>query len=234
MKRTNTQEELKTFRTGVDRDTRRPRRILAGVAVMVAAAAVIAAVVAGRYLASDQPGTTGPAQAPAAVDVATAFTGAWNSYDRGEIATYLATDSALDLYEHNWRRVNRWHEAVGYKVLLDSCTEDATTSAGTTLTCTYDYNSLHSEDLGRGPYSGNTCYFTILNGKIVSAEDEFEYTTNHYSAQMWEPFAAWVARTHPKAVPVMYSSPAQDGYRLTDESIALWKKHSLEYVDAKS
>ena len=168
MKRTNAQEELKTFRADGERDSRRRRRVLAGAALMVAAAAVVAAIVTGRHLASGQPGATGPTrtQAPAAAEVATAFTGAWNSYDRAEVATYLADDSALDLYAHNWRRMNRWHEAVGYTVLLDTCTEVATTSAGTALTCTYDYHSLHSEDLGNGPYSGSTFYFTSRGSQV--------------------------------------------------------------------
>jgi hypothetical protein len=229
MKRTNTQERLGTLMADVERDTRRRRRIWAA-ATLATAAAAIAVIVSVWSVGSDRPGTTAPAQAPTAVDTATDFVQAYGSFDRDKAASYLADDAVLG----SWRAENRWYEATGFTLLLDSCDKQTTSTAGTQVVCMFDYHALHSEQLGRGPYSGNVFFFTIRDGKVVTADQELEYGANGFSTQMWEPFAAWVAQAHPRDAAVMYADwPSQEEQSLTTRSIALWERHSAEYVDEK-
>jgi hypothetical protein len=231
MRQTNTQEEFETLEVGMERGSRHRRRIFAGVALVAAAAAAIAVIVSVQSIGSDRPGTTPPAQAPSAVDTATAFVQAYGSYDRDRTATYLADDGVLD----SLRTEYRWFEAVGFTLLLDSCEEQATLIDGTAVSCTFDYHALHSEEMGKGPYSGNVFRLTIQDGKVVRVDQELEFEGNGFSKQMWEPFAAWVARVHPKDAAVMYTDwPGQTTEALNPRSIALWKQHSSEYVDAKA
>ncbi len=46
---------------------------------------------------------------------------------------------------------------------------------------------------------------------------------------MWEPFATWVSTTYPEDGAVMYNESYTD-FRLSEESIRLWKLHTREYV----
>jgi hypothetical protein len=49
---------------------------------------------------------------------------------------------------------------------------------------------------------------------------------------MWEPFADWVATTHPQDVEVMYTDATQRLQRITEPSIRLWDRHTQEYAAA--
>ena len=238
MKRTNTEERLQTFRADVDRDTRRRRRrILAG-AALVAAAAAIAVIVSVQSVGSDRPGTTAPAQAPettapaqapAAAKIATGFVEAYGSFDRDRAATYLADDADMG----SWRLLNRWYQATGFKLLLNSCTEQAPLADVTQVRCAFDYHLLHSEQLGSGPYSGNFFYLTIQDDKIVATHHTMAGNANGFETQMWQPFTGWVARHYPQDAAVMYANwPSHNVPALTPQSIALWQTHSTEYVDA--
>ena len=76
-------------------------------------------------------------------------------------------------------------------------------------------------------YSGNHFDLTVHDGKVVEASQSFEIA--EFSPQMWEPFAAWVSETHPKDFAVMYTGGGTD-FRLTEESIRLWRQRTHEYV----
>lgn len=53
---------------------------------------------------------------------------------------------------------------------------------------------------------------------------------NRFSEQVWEPFAEWVATRYPDDVVRMYDSGSQTDFRLSEQSIQLWKQHSREYA----
>ena len=73
---------------------------------------------------------------------------------------------------------------------------------------------------------------TVFDGRIVAASLTFEYAGNGFSAEMWEPFAAWVSRTHPRDAAIMYADwPSTSEQRLTRAAISLWSEHTREYVD---
>ena len=75
---------------------------------------------------------------------------------------------------------------------------------------------IRSDEIGRGPFTDNQWALTIRNGKITSANATWAFLTNGFSAEIWQPFQAWVASTHPEDLPAMYlgATPA-----ITSESI---------------
>lgn len=167
-------------------------------------------------------------------EIATAFVEAYSALDVENAASYLAEDADLQLFNADSEGLPmafRWDQAAGFELLLDSCAETRTGDAGSVVRCEYDYHALRSEEIGLGPYSGNWLDLTVVDGKITSAFDNLETSSNGFSSEMWEPFAAWMAENHPDDVITMYGDPSQTAMELTDEAIALWEERTREYVD---
>jgi hypothetical protein len=180
---------------------------------------------------ASEPATANPVDATAE-EVATGFLEAYGAFDVEQATTYLADDANLDLFGDDWRLGNRWAEATGFKVLLDSCAAVNSTTAGTQVRCPFDYHGIRSDEIGLGPYSGNYFELTVLEGKIVWASMQLEFMSNGFSAQMWEPFAKWVGEAYPEDAAVMYADwPSQSMQRMTEESIRLWERHTRGYVE---
>ncbi|MGZ8745112.1 MAG: hypothetical protein ACXWXO_19530 [Nocardioides sp.] len=236
---TNTEEELGRLLDDTGRSRRRRRRTwIAGGLVVVAAAT---ALVAWRPdLGSDKAEPKPADQEQQAEQTATSFVEAYADFDPDRAATYLADDAALTIWEDelgndHWRRGNRVMQALGAQILLDEC--DARWSAGpaTYVSCVFDLHSLGSEQLGRGPYPDNTFSITVNDGKIVDASMTLTSQTNGFSEEMWGDFAQWVTRTHPADAAVMYYQyPKLDFASETARSLALWRQHVKEYVEAKT
>jgi len=228
MNRTDTPSKLNELLVDAERDLLRRRKLTWGTGVLVAAAAAIAVIAAVTALG--RPETTEPAQqSTPSEQVATAVLDAWASFDRPRIASYLAENAEI---VGNWRRDNRFDEAVGYRMLNESCVQQSSTTAGTQVVCTFDYHALRSDELGLGPYSDNTFTATIKDGKILTAELEYADPTNGFAGQMWEPFAAWVAEAYPKDAAAMYANwPYRGSPALTDRALELWAKHTRDYVN---
>jgi hypothetical protein len=237
MNSTRTEEQLEILVADAEQDRRRRRRNWAA-AGLTAAAATVGLVLWASNLGAETD-TADPALQPSAEKVATSFLEAYASFDRDEAASYLADDAFLDIWQgpddvDAWRDGNRWFEAVGFKMLNESCTEQGTSAAGTRVVCLYDFHAIRSDELGRGPFSGSVFTFTVQDGEIVVADQGLEFLDNGFSAQMWEPFAAWVARTHPEDAAVMYADwPSQQLESLTPRSIELWEKQTKNYVAAQ-
>lgn len=232
MNDTDTEDRLETLLVDAERHTRRRRRAWATGAL--AAAAATAAVVAW---APDLAGETTDSgaevlaaeNAEEAEQVATRFLLAYASFDRSGAAGYLA-DDVPGLAD--WRPENRWFEAAGFRMLLDPCrTQDDAPQGGTLVACPYEYDSLGSDELGRGPFTGSRFTAVVQDGKIVSAQLGVEYANNGFSSKMWEPFAAWVAEAHPKQAADMYAFwPNTSLEARTPRSIRLWRQNVQEYV----
>ena len=209
----------------------------------VAAFAVAAAIglVAVAFMLGTRGGknATTPAEEPAvnpvdatAEEVATGFIEAYGAFDVEQAITYLADDADIALFGDDWRLGNRWAEATGFKVLLDSCAVANSTTAGTQVRCPFDYHGFRSDEIGRGPFGDNYFDLTVLEGEIVSASMQLEFMSNGFSSQMWEPFALWVGEAYPKDAAVMYADwPSQSKQRITEESIPLWEQHTRGYVE---
>ena len=97
-----------------------------------------------------------------------------------------------------------------------------------TVRCLFAFHAIRSDEIGLGPFSDSRFDFRILGGEIVSAS--MFWNIEEFGPQVWEPFAVWVAETYPEDVTVMYTDSSQSMQRFTDEAIALWEEHSIEYV----
>jgi hypothetical protein len=168
-----------------------------------------------------------PTKAPAAADVATQFLHQLSSFNQDGAVSYLAEDADLSGMglegPGELRSTLSWWQAAGFKLMPTSCDETGKTSAdGTWVSCDFDFQSLRSDEIGKGPYSGSYFDLAVRDGEIVLVSMYFE--TEEFSPQMWEPFAAWVITNYPEDVAVMYK-PSNfqilSDYRLTAESIRL-------------
>jgi hypothetical protein len=128
----------------------------------------------------------------------------------------------------NWRNGARWFEAIGLRTFDTRCV-DALRSleSALTLRCDFTFHALGSERQGERPYFGSFT-FEFRNGLIASVDQS--WLTPEFSAEVWDPFAQWVAHNYPADIPTLYTSPNQSFPRLTDQAIALWEIRSGEYV----
>jgi hypothetical protein len=183
---------------------------------------------------ADKVATSAPAQAQetGAKEVATGFLEAYGAFDADRAIAYLADDATLSPLgvggNREFRLLLSFSEAQGYKQMLAPCEETGSSSAGTYVRCPFDFHAIRSDEIGRGPYSGSYFEFTVRDGEIVRVSNYLEIA--RFSGEMWEPFADWVSTTYPEDAAVMYNKTLTD-YRLSEESIRLWEKHSREYVD---
>ena len=239
MNSTNTEEQLGRLVADTTRSKRRRRRTwIAGGLVAVAATAAL--ILWGPDLGTDKadPDPVNPEQR--AEQTATAFVEAYADFDRARAASYLAPDAALTIWtdelgNDHWQRGNRWLQASGAQVLLDKCQALWTSGPETYVSCVYDLHALGSRELGRGPYPDNTFSLTVKNGEIVDASMELASRTNGFYDEMWRPFATWVRRTYPADAAVMYYKyPEMNWAHETPQSMALWRQHIQDYVEAKA
>jgi hypothetical protein len=206
-------------------------------AFVVAAAIGLAAVV---LILVNLPGSdtaTTPADPPppplqadaAAVEVATGFVQAVGAFDADRAVGYLTDFAEVPegLAPEELPRLISLYEALGYEQMLDPCEVTGTSASGTAVRCPFDFHSIRSDEIGRGPYHGSYWDITVIDGKISSAIQSWEI--EKFSPQMWEPFSDWVAETHPKDFEVMYTGGATN-FRISEESIQLWEQNSKEYV----
>lgn len=213
---------------------RRIGALTAAAAIVVAAIAMIVATRGGRdaTIPAGDPGTSSPV-GPTAVEVATGFVEAFGAFDADRAIAYLADD--VDLSQLDAKTVEAFplelslFEAMGYQqTLAEPCRETGTSASGTAVRCPIDWHAIRSAEIGLGPYPG---YWdlTVRDGEIARAQ--LDFNIDEFSPQMWEPFAAWVAREHPRSGDVMYDPPYTN-FALTEQSIRLWERRTREYVEA--
>ena len=172
-------------------------------------------------------------------EVATDFLQAYGALDADQAITHLADDAdvsqMIDVGRgiggtlDDFRRLVSWLEAEGYEQTLRSCEELVGSASGTDVRCMFDFHAIRAHEIGRGPFSGSYFDLTVRGGKVVRASQT--WATGQFSAQMWEPFAHWVAKAHNKDAAVMYEDDTTPRARLTEKSIRLWERHSRGYVD---
>ena len=207
------------------------RKLLVGAAAL--ALLIIGAVVV--YQSRDD-GASGPPP----MEVATSFLEAYGAFDAEQAITYLADDAditkligsvgaqGVEGTPEEFRLLVSLLEATGYKQTLISCEELGSSASGTRTRCTSDYHNFRSDEIGRGPFSSVSFEFTVRDGEIVQARQDFG--VDEFSTQMWDPFASWVSKAYPKDAAVMYEDGG-GGMRLTEESIRLWERHTRGYVE---
>ena len=221
--------------------TMRSRKLGAfAVAAAIGAAAVV--VILASLDGQDTTGRTiGTDVEPTATEVATGFIDAYGALDVNRTMAFLSDDADYSQLiswvggrggpREQFRLLFSLLEAQGYAQTLDSCEEVGVSGTVTNLHCTYDFHSLGSDEIGRGPYGGSYFDLIVRDGEVVHVDAPY-MEIERFSPQMWEPFAEWVATNHPEDVAVMYQDETQSLERVTDESIRLWRRHVRGYVDA--
>ncbi|HKY48107.1 MAG TPA: hypothetical protein VJQ79_09040, partial [Acidimicrobiia bacterium] len=137
-----------------------------------------------------------------AVGLVTAFIDAYSAFDVDAAAALLAADadvSRLEAGVEGWHLGNRWLEAVGFKVVLDSCAIQTDSPPGT-VRCLFAFHAIRSDEIGLGPFGGSRFEFRIVGGEIASAS--MMWNIEEFGPQVWEPFATWLAETYPDDVTV--------------------------------
>jgi hypothetical protein len=111
------------------------------------------------------------------------------------------------------------------------CEAQGESAKGTTVHCTFDYHVHRSDEIaGRGPYSGNSYSdIVVRDGKITSAAATWDVFGSGSSNEMWTPLQAWVTRTHPEDLLIMYPVGDPD---ITDEYIRVWDQNTREFAAA--
>jgi hypothetical protein len=209
---------------------------LGAFAVMVAIGLVAASCTPGTRdgergtAPADQPATVYPAD-PKAKEVATGFVKAYGAFHPDRAMSYLTEDAIAAEWgtPEEFRLLISLLEAIGFKQTINHCEQQSDSASGVRVRCAFDVHSLRSDEIGLGPYTDNYWDLTVRDGKIVSATESSAYLTNGFSEEMWEPFRDWVLATHPRDFDVMYCCGG-DNFRLTEESIRLWGRHTREYV----
>jgi hypothetical protein len=155
-----------------------------------------------------------------------------HAYDLDRAAGMLAEDAEIgDAADAAaWRKGLAWEQAAGFSLAELSCREGQTTSSGTAVHCSYALHGLGSDQLGRGPYGGGTADLTVLAGKITSVEENWPFVENGFSAEMWEPFEAWVARQHLADHTAMYAASESLTGPEYGTYLRLWEKNIADYV----
>lgn len=165
------------------------------------------------------------------VEVATDFLeAAYDEHDLEAAEQYLTEDSTFVSYfatsTEDWQNLIRWYEAVDFQLLLDACEETGTSEAGVEVTCPYSYHFLRSDQLGRGPFTGNTFEVTVRDGAVARVKDDLEYDANESRDTMWNPFTFWLKENHWDDSVLML----KDYPPTTDEGNALWTQYNEEWV----
>jgi len=218
-----------------------PRRGILGVAVVMLL--VLAACDGGAEApeADQPPAATASGTEASAEEVATGFLEAFGAFEADRAIGYLAEDAAIAQLNGSvgsnaggtldeLRLLIDFLEAAGYRQELGACEETGTSTSGTEVRCPFEFHLFGSDQLGLGPYAaGSTFDLTVEDGLIVTASQDFG--TVEFSPEMWEPFADWVSTTHPEDVAIMYTDASQSGVRLSEESIRLWRRNVIGYVE---
>ena len=227
----------------LERQHKRQHHLSGGKRIGVVAAAAVALVLIAALLiilsreeapATDRTPVAGEAPENTvnarAQEIATGFVEAYGAFDMEKVMTYLADDATIAVLgaQDDPRLLIAWLEATGYRQIIDSCEEGGNSASGS-IRCTFAFHALRSGELGRGPFGGSSFDLVVRGEKIVQVSQA--WNIEKFSPQVWEPFANWVSRAHPKDAAVMYGDESYSSVRLNEESIRLWDLRTREYVE---
>ena len=215
-------------------------------AFAVAAAIVLAAVVLFLGTRGGQTTTTPVTQPsptvtfadPIAADTASGFVRAFGALNADRALTFVADDADITgltgagSSPNDLRQLIAWLDATGFSLHAGPCVPSTSSSVGTVVSCGFDFQGLRSGELGFPAFSGSSLDLTVKDGEIMQASLYWEI--EKFSPKVWEPFAAWVSKTHPQDAAVMYQDDTYSVERHTDESNRLWEQHTREYVQHES
>ena len=116
---------------------------------------------------------------------------------------------------------------------LQPCVEVESSAAGVDVRCPFDAHALGSDELGFGPYTGQTWIITVRDGEIVGARMEWN-NIEHMIQEVVEPFGQWVQANHPDDFAVMYIDGNPTDFQLTQGAVRLWEQHLGEYIASQT
>ena len=234
--------------------TRPPNRHRPWIITAAAAAAVVVVGVVLLTVRDDETDSAtdeAPVPTPGAVEttnetaeaIAQGFVEAYGAFDVDRAITYLADDADITGLIDGFttdevrgtvdeaRLLSSLFEAMSLRQTLDSCDEVSSSAIDTSVRCTFEFQSLRSDELGLGPFNDGSYFdLTVRDGAIVRAS--LGPPSQQAYVQVWSPFADWMEENHPQDAAVMYDSPDASGIRLAEEAIPLWEQHTQEYVQA--
>ena len=200
--------------------------------VVVLALVVGALALTTRWVGSDESAPpAGPSVTTQAQRVAAGFFAAYDTYDADRMLTFLSDEAVAMSWDspEGLRGDAAWREAAGWTELRDPCQIGDSSGNRVDIRCDYRLRALGSERLGRGPYGDNYWSLHVQDGQIVFARNEFTYTSNGFSGEMWEPFAAFVQSTYPGDADLMYNAD-RSASKHGPQSVQLWEQHIDDYV----
>ena len=237
MSQTDTEKRYDAFAEANEASVRR-RRVAWGVAALTAAAAVLVALVLTGVpgISSDRSEPQLPAGDRTPVQVATEFVDAFAAYDPVGASQNLAADADMKIWEDadgtsEWRRGLVWADAVGFTVFPGDCLPEQRNGSRTMLRCPFDWHSIGSDRIGRGPYHDNAFFVVVDDGEIVTTEMVIPFEANGFQEEMWAPFARWLEREHPADFAVMIREV--DGVQqpsFSDDSISRWRLRMVDWL----
>ena len=235
MSRTDTEGNLQPLLADLESSARR-RRLTWGVSAAAAAAAVVVALLLTGVpgLPSDDAEPQVPAGERTPVQVAADFVDAFAGYDAVGASLHLAPGADMRIWEGTdgtWQRGLVWADTVGFTVLPGDCASQQRNGSRTLVRCPFDWHSMGSDRIGRGPYHGNAFYVVVDDGQIVTTEMDIPFETNGFSNEMWAPFSRWLRREYPADFARMIHQV--DGVEVpyfTDDSIALWRTRMVSWL----
>ena len=184
---------------------------------------------------SPRPGTQIAAFDGPALDaerIATGFLDAWVAHDADEAVAYLSDAAITEMWgsPERLRAEFAMLEALGSDLTITGCEPGDDPTSGASLRCTYDHHVLGSEEIGLLPFTDGHWDLTIRDGTIDSVvQAGLSETYAEFSQRFSVPFFHWIRNVHPADVPSMYEGSV---WRLTDESVRLWERHTREFVES--
>jgi hypothetical protein len=118
-----------------------------------------------------------------------------------------------------------WLEAIGFQQTLQRCGIVHSGAEAIVYRCPFEFQALASGALELGPYTGSYTV-TVSDGEVSNATMGLDL--EDFSPEVWEPFADWVAADYPGDLAAMYTDDDLDEAKTTEESIALWRRHTRE------
>ena len=236
MDRTDTEGRLQDLHADT-RSADRRRRVAWGVSAVAAAAAVVIALVLTGVpgMPLDEAEKLPPAQGRTPVQLATGFVDAFAAYDPVRASQDLAPGADMRIWEDadgisEWQRGLVWADAVGFRVLPGDCVTTQHVGSRTTVRCPFDWHSIGSDRIGRGPFPGNDFYVVVDAGEIVATEMDIRYEANGFRDEMWDPFTRWLEREYPADFAVMIRADDDQLPSFTDDSISRWRTRMVSWL----
>ncbi len=237
MHSTDTQTRLEILHDGLDGELRNPRRARMALGLAAAAAVVVAALLVVEIRDNDRTGLpAGREDTQAAETVAARFMAALADYDAPRAAAYLADGARVEIRTGTQDATQmgpqlRWAQAAGWQPTAWRCAHERLSESGVEIACLFDVHMLGSEQLGRGPFTGNVLRLTVVDGEIVRGVEE--WGSDRFEVTMWEPFTGWLLSNRVDEADDMFDDwPGAVRPALTARSARLWETNVARYVKA--